>query len=34
MLIPWDAVAATTHDIYAFSSTAEAMTIEFMAFTE
>tara|TARA_R110000737_G_scaffold288837_1_gene295417 strand:+ start:129 stop:548 length:420 start_codon:yes stop_codon:yes gene_type:complete len=34
MLIPWDAVAATTHDIYAKASTAEAMTLEFMAFTE
>tara|TARA_R100001510_G_scaffold41229_1_gene37590 strand:+ start:631 stop:1053 length:423 start_codon:yes stop_codon:yes gene_type:complete len=34
MLIPWDAVAAESHDIYAFSSTAEPMTIEFMAFTE
>tara|TARA_R100000935_G_scaffold20882_1_gene39202 strand:- start:14 stop:436 length:423 start_codon:yes stop_codon:yes gene_type:complete len=34
MLIPWDAVAATTHDIYAKASTAEVMTIEFMAFIE
>jgi len=35
MLIPWDAVAATTHDIYAKASTAEsAMTLEFIAFTE
>ena len=34
MLIPWDAVAATTHDIYAKSSTAEPMHIEYMAFTE
>jgi hypothetical protein len=34
MLIPWDAVAATTHDIYAKASTAEAMTLEFMAFIE
>ena len=34
MLIPWDAVAATSHDIYAKASTAEAMTIEFMAFIE
>tara|TARA_R100001377_G_scaffold72735_1_gene48602 strand:+ start:2094 stop:2516 length:423 start_codon:yes stop_codon:yes gene_type:complete len=34
MLIPWDAVAATTHDIYAAASTAETMTIEFMAFIE
>ena len=34
MLIPWDAVAATSHDIYAKSSTAEAMTIEYMAFIE
>ena len=34
MLIPWDAVAATTHDIYAAASTAEAMTIEYMAFIE
>ena len=34
MLIPWDAVAATTHDIYAVASTAEAMTIEYMAFIE
>tara|TARA_R110000765_G_C18654986_1_gene576041 strand:+ start:91 stop:513 length:423 start_codon:yes stop_codon:yes gene_type:complete len=34
MLIPWDAVAATTHDIYAKASTAEVMTLEFMAFIE
>tara|TARA_R110001599_G_scaffold110101_2_gene273934 strand:- start:149 stop:568 length:420 start_codon:yes stop_codon:yes gene_type:complete len=34
MLIPWDAVAATSHDIYAKASTAEAMTLEFMAFIE
>jgi len=35
MLIPWDAVAATTHDIYAKASTAESeMTLEFIAFTE
>ena len=35
MLIPWDAVNASTHDIYAKSSTAEsAMTLEFIAFTE
>ena len=34
MLIPWDAVAATSHDIYAVASTAEAMTIEYMAFIE
>jgi hypothetical protein len=34
MLIPWDAVAATTHDIYAKASTAEVMTIEYMAFIE
>jgi hypothetical protein len=34
MLIPWDAVAATSHDVYAKSSTAEAMTIEYMAFIE
>jgi len=34
MLIPWDAVAATTHDIYAKSNTAEAMTLEYMAFIE
>jgi len=35
MLIPWDAVADTTHDIYAKASTAEsAMTLEFIAFTE
>ena len=34
MRIPWDAVAATSHDIYAFASTAEAMTIEYMAFIE
>jgi len=35
MLIPWDAVAATTHDIYAKASTAEnTMTLEFIAFTE
>ena len=34
MLIPWDAVAATTHDIYAKSSTVEPMHIEYMAFIE
>jgi hypothetical protein len=34
MLIPWDAVAATSHDIYAKSSTAEEMTIEYIAFIE
>ena len=34
MLIPWDAVAATSHDIFAFASTAETMTIEYMAFIE
>jgi hypothetical protein len=34
MLIPWDAVAATTHDIYAKASTAEVMTLEYMAFIE
>ena len=34
MLIPWDAVAATTHDIYAKASTEEVMTLEFMAFIE
>jgi|TARA_R110000787_G_scaffold267590_1_gene373946 hypothetical protein len=34
MLIPWDAVGATTHDIYAKSSTVEPMHIEYMAFTE
>tara|TARA_R100000234_G_C4957041_1_gene160053 strand:+ start:483 stop:902 length:420 start_codon:yes stop_codon:yes gene_type:complete len=34
MLIPWDAVAATSHDIYAKASTADAMTLEFMAFIE
>jgi hypothetical protein len=34
MLIPWDAVAATSHDIYAKASTEEPMTIEFIAFIE
>ena len=34
MLIPWDAVAATSHDIYAKASPADAMTLEFMAFIE
>jgi len=34
MLIPWDAVAATSHDIYAKASVATPMTIEFMAFVE
>ena len=34
MLIPWDAVAADSHDIYAKASTAEAMTLEYMAFIE
>ena len=34
MLIPWDAVAATSHDIYAKASTEEPMTIEFIAIIE
>jgi len=34
MLIPWDAVAATTHDIYAKASSAEVMTLEYIAFIE
>ena len=34
MLIPWDAVAATSHDIYAKASTTEPMTIEYIAFIE
>jgi len=34
MVIPWDAVAATSHDIYAKSSTSEVMTIEYIAFIE
>ena len=34
MLIPWDAVAATSHDIYAVASTAGVMNIEYMAFIE
>tara|TARA_R110000823_G_scaffold116782_2_gene239955 strand:+ start:934 stop:1356 length:423 start_codon:yes stop_codon:yes gene_type:complete len=34
MLIPWDAVAADSHDIYAKASTAEVMTLEYMAFIE
>mgnify|MGYP003676151008 CR=1 FL=1 len=34
MLIPWDAVNASTHDIYAKSSTVETMTLEFMAFID
>ena len=34
MLIPWDAVAATSHDIYAVASTAGFMNIEYMAFIE
>ena len=34
MLIPWDAVAATSHDIYAKASTSEEMTLEYIAFIE
>ena len=34
MLIPWDVVAATSHDIYAKSSTADEMTLEYIAFIE
>ena len=34
MLIPWIATAATTHDICVVPSTAETMTIEWMAFVE
>ena len=34
MLIPWNATAATTHDVCVAPSTAEAMTLEYMAFVE
>lgn len=34
MLIPWNATAATTHDITIVPSTAEPMTIEWMVFSE
>ena len=34
MLIPWDAVAATSHDIIVAPSTTEDMTIEWMVFVE
>ena len=34
MLMPWEATAATTHDIVVAPSTAETMTIEWMAFVE
>ena len=34
MLIPWNATAATTHDICVGPSTAEEMTIEWMVFVE
>ena len=34
MLIPWNATAATTHDVCVAPSTAETMTLEYMAFVE
>lgn len=34
MVMPWEATAATTHDIVVAPSTAETMTIEWMAFVE
>ena len=34
MLIPWTAIAATTHDICVAPNTAEPMTIEWMVFQE
>ena len=34
MLIPWAATAATTHDVCVAPSTAEPMTLEYMAFVE
>tara|TARA_R100001082_G_C4271822_1_gene120075 strand:- start:47 stop:472 length:426 start_codon:yes stop_codon:yes gene_type:complete len=34
MLMPWEATASTTHDIVVAPSTAETMTIEWMAFVE
>ena len=34
MLMPWEATAATTHDIVVAPSTAETMTLEWMAFVE
>ena len=34
MLIPWVATAATSHDVHVAPSTAETMTLEYMAFVE
>jgi len=34
MLMPWNSAEATTHDIVVAPSTAETMTIEWMAFVE
>ena len=34
MLMPWEATASTSHDIIVAPSTAETMTIEWMAFVE
>ena len=34
MLMPWEATASTSHDITVAPSTAETMTIEWMAFVE
>ena len=34
MLIPWNATAATTHDVCVAPSTADTMTLEYMAFVD
>jgi len=34
MLLPWAALAATTHDIHVAPSTTEEMTLEWMVFQE
>ena len=34
MLVPWNATAATSHDVCVAPSTAETMTLEYMAFVE
>ena len=34
MLIPWNATAATSHDVHVGASTEDTMTLEYMAFVE
>ena len=34
MLIPWNATAATSHDVHVGASTENTMTLEYMAFVE